>query len=166
MSSQRPTAETAFVGLGGNLGDVRASFRHALDTLNLSSEVAVSRISRLYETYPMDAIGPNFLNAVAEVRTTLDPQQLLLLLHRIESVAGRSRPFPNAPRTLDLDLLLFGQIVIDEPELKVPHPRIADRLFVLRPLADLDPQLSVPGVGRVSSLISRVSNQAVQEVLW
>jgi len=114
----------------------------------------------------MDAIGPNFLNAVVEVRTTLDPQQLLLFLHRIESVAGRSRPFPNAPRTLDLDLLLFGQIVIDKPELKVPHPRIPNRLFVLRPLADLDPELSVPGMGRVSSLIGRVSKQAVYEVRW
>ena len=98
------------------------------------------RISPLYGSAPVDAGGPDYLNAVAELATTQAPQALLQALQAIERSAGRERPYRNAPRTLDLDILWFGGQAIDTPELTVPHPRMAERAFVLRPLADLAPE--------------------------
>ncbi len=130
----------AYVGLGANLGEREAALRAALLALGEVPGTQVLRVSPLYRSAPVDAGGPDYLNAVAEVATTLEPMALLHMLQTIEHAAGRERPYRNAPRTLDLDILWFGDQVIDTPELTVPHPRMAERAFVLRPLADLVPE--------------------------
>ena len=129
-----------YVGLGANLGEREAALRKALATLGQYPGTRVLRVSPLYGSAPVDAGGPDYLNAVAEVATTLTPEALLQALQAIEQSAGRERPYRNAPRTLDLDILWFGDQVIDTPALTVPHPRMAERAFVLRPLADLVPE--------------------------
>ena len=134
----------AYVGLGANLGEREAALRQALAALGQCPGTRVLRVSPLYGSAPVDAGGPDYLNAVAEVATTLAPEALLQALQAIEQSAGRERPYRNAPRTLDLDILWFGDQVIGTPALTVPHPRMAERAFVLRPLADLVP-------GRVSA---------------
>eukprot|EP01030_Chromulinospumella_sphaerica_P002587 gene2587-2530_t len=126
--------------LGANLGEREAALRKALATLGQYPGTRVLRVSPLYGSAPVDAGGPDYLNAVAEVATTLTPEALLQALQAIEQSAGRERPYRNAPRTLDLDILWFGDQVIDTPTLTVPHPRMAERAFVLRPLADLVPE--------------------------
>lgn len=130
----------AYVGLGANLGEREATLRNALTALGQCPGTRVLRVSPLYGSAPVDAGGPDYLNAVAEVATTLAPEALLQALQAIEQSAGRERPYRNAPRTLDLDILWFGDQVIDTPDLTVPHPRMAERAFVLRPLADLVPE--------------------------
>ncbi|MDH4416414.1 MAG: 2-amino-4-hydroxy-6-hydroxymethyldihydropteridine diphosphokinase [Acidovorax sp.] len=130
----------AYVGLGANLGEREATLRNALTALGQCPGTRVLRVSPLYGSAPVDAGGPDYLNAVAEVATTLTPEALLQALQAIEQSAGRERPYRNAPRTLDLDILWFGDRVIDTPDLTVPHPRMAERAFVLRPLADLVPE--------------------------
>ena len=132
--------EAVFVGLGANLGDRQAALRAALAAIGQLPGTRVLRVSPLYGSAPVDAGGPDYLNAVAEIATTLAPQALLQALQTIEHSAGRERPYRNAPRTLDLDILWFGRQVIDTPTLTVPHPRMAERAFVLRPLADLVPE--------------------------
>lgn len=129
----------AYVGLGANLGEREAALRQALAALGQCPGTRVLRVSPLYGSAPVDAGGPDYLNAVAEVATTLAPEALLQALQAIEQSAGRERPYRNAPRTLDLDILWFGDQVIGSPALTVPHPRMAERAFVLRPLADLVP---------------------------
>ena len=129
-----------YVGLGANLGEREAALRQALAALGQYPGIRVLRVSPLYGSAPVDAGGPDYLNAVAEVATTLTPEALLQALQAIEQSAGRERPYRNAPRTLDLDILWFGDQVIDTPTLTVPHPRMAERAFVLRPLADLVPE--------------------------
>lgn len=130
----------AYVGLGANLGEREAALRQALAALGQCPGTRVLRVSPLYGSAPVDAGGPDYLNAVAEVATTIAPEALLQALQAIEQSAGRERPYRNAPRTLDLDILWFGDQVIDTPLLTVPHPRMAERAFVLRPLADLVPE--------------------------
>ena len=129
-----------YVGLGANLGEREAALRKGLAALGQYPGTRVLRVSPLYGSAPVDAGGPDYLNAVAEVATTLTPEALLQALQAIEQSAGRERPYRNAPRTLDLDILWFGDRVIDTPALTVPHPRMAERAFVLRPLADLAPE--------------------------
>jgi 2-amino-4-hydroxy-6-hydroxymethyldihydropteridine diphosphokinase len=130
---------TAYVGLGANLGDAAATLEWALHALDgLPSTQRVAR-SGLYRTAPVDAVGPDFVNAVAALRTSLSAPELLAALHHIEDAAGRERPWRNAPRTLDLDLLLYGSGRIDSPLLSVPHPRMLARAFVLVPLEEIAP---------------------------
>jgi 2-amino-4-hydroxy-6-hydroxymethyldihydropteridine diphosphokinase len=129
-----------YVGLGANLGEREAALRKALGVLGQCPGTRVLRVSPLYGSAPVDAGGPDYLNAVAEIATTLTPDALLQALQSIEQAAGRERPYRNAPRTLDLDILWFGDQVIHTPSLTVPHPRMAERAFVLRPLADLVPE--------------------------
>lgn len=131
----------AYIGLGANLGDAVATVRRAVDALNALPETRLRKASRLYRSAPWEASGPDFVNAVAEVHTTLDAHALLAELHQLEQGAGRLRPYVNAPRTLDLDLLLYGDVAIESPSLVVPHPRMWGRAFVLRPLADIAPHL-------------------------
>ena len=130
----------AYVGLGANLGERETALRSALAAIGRLPGTCVMRVSPLYGSAPVDAGGPDYLNAVAELTTTLAPQALLEALQTIERGAGRERPYRNAPRTLDLDILWFGGQIIDSPALTVPHPRMAERAFVLRPLADLAPE--------------------------
>ena len=130
---------TAFIALGANLGDARAAVLQALDALSALAETRLIARSRLYRTAPHEASGPDFINAVARIETRLSAPALLDALQAVERAAGRERPYPNAPRTLDLDILLYGDARIDSPRLSVPHPRMQGRAFVLHPLAELSP---------------------------
>ena len=132
---------TAYVALGANLGDAAATLRQALQTLGATPGLRLVRASSLYRTAPVDSSGPDYINAVAEVATTLTAPALLRALQAIENAAGRERPYRNAPRTLDLDLLLYGSARIESAELTVPHPRMGERAFVLVPLAEVAPSL-------------------------
>ncbi|MBC5782069.1 2-amino-4-hydroxy-6-hydroxymethyldihydropteridine diphosphokinase [Ramlibacter sp. USB13] len=128
---------TAFVGLGANLGDAQGTVRQAILDLGHLPATQLVQSSRLYRSAPVDAGGPDFINAVAEVRTGLTAPALLAALQQLEQGAGRERPYRHAPRTLDLDLLLYGDARIASPSLTVPHPRLRERAFVLLPLHEL-----------------------------
>jgi 2-amino-4-hydroxy-6-hydroxymethyldihydropteridine diphosphokinase len=144
MNFERRDLVTAFVGLGANLGDPRTAVLQALEKLGQLPHTRLVARSRLYLTAPVDAQGPDFINAVARLSTRLSAPQLWAWLWRMECDAGRERPYVNAPRTLDLDVLLYGYAVIQSPALTVPHPRMAQRAFVLRPLADVAPERVSP----------------------
>ncbi len=141
---------TAFLGLGSNLGDRLAWLQSGRDRLAATPGIVIEGCSALYETAAEGAPpgSPAFLNAVLKVRTTLAPRQLLERCLAIEADLGRTRAEPNAPRTLDIDLLLYGEAVIDEPGLEVPHPRLTERVFVLVPLAELAATLQHPQLHR------------------
>lgn len=131
----------AHVALGANLGDARATVRDAIAALDRLPQTRLLRASALYRSAPWEASGPDFINAVAAIETGLGAHELLHALQALELQAGRERPYRNAPRTLDLDLLLYGDAIIDSPELIVPHPRLRERAFVLLPLAEIAPTL-------------------------
>jgi 2-amino-4-hydroxy-6-hydroxymethyldihydropteridine diphosphokinase len=154
----------ACIGLGANLGDAAATLAAALSELAGLPDTALGSVSPTYRSAPIDAGGPDFLNAVAVLRTGLSPQELLAGLQRIERQHGRERPYRHAPRTLDLDLLLYGDERIDTPTLSVPHPRLHERAFVLRPLADVAPQAVIPGRGPVSDWLPRVADQRIEKL--
>jgi 2-amino-4-hydroxy-6-hydroxymethyldihydropteridine diphosphokinase len=156
-----PSPVRAFVGLGANLGDARSTVREALRELAAIPGVELVATSAIYRTAPIDAAGPSFVNVVAELRTTLVPHALLDRLQAIERTHGRERPYRNAPRTLDLDLLLHGETVVDDDRLTLPHPRMHERAFVLVPLADVAPDLVLPGRGPVGALAQTLSGQQV-----
>ncbi|PZO12271.1 MAG: 2-amino-4-hydroxy-6-hydroxymethyldihydropteridine diphosphokinase [Burkholderiales bacterium] len=149
---------TAYVALGANLGDAAQALRNALNALGKTPGICLVRASSLYRTAPVQSTGPDYVNAVAEVSTTLTAPALLDALQAIEQQAGRERPYRNAPRTLDLDLLLFGGASIDSLRLTVPHPRMEQRAFVLVPLAEIAPLLVPAG------LLARVADQAIQKI--
>lgn len=149
---------TAYIGLGANLGAAAQAVLKASQALGEVPGVRLLRTSRLYRSAPVDASGPDYINAVAEVATTLSAPQLLNATQAIEAAAGRERPYVNAPRTLDLDVLLYGDARMDSPHLTVPHPRMQQRAFVLLPLSELIP-------ARVSSgALQAVRDQAIG--LW
>ncbi|MEY4711460.1 MAG: hypothetical protein RIS88_910 [Pseudomonadota bacterium] len=135
---------TACVGLGANLGDPVAAVRQALADLGQLPLTRLAAASDLYRTAPHEAQGPDFINAVAVLETSLTAPDLLAALQRLEATAGRKRPWHHAPRTLDLDLLLYGDARIDSPALTVPHPRWTQRAFVLVPLAQVAPARVTP----------------------
>jgi 2-amino-4-hydroxy-6-hydroxymethyldihydropteridine diphosphokinase len=151
----------AYVGLGSNLGDREGTLRAAVGRLRNLAETRVVRVSTLRNTEPVGYVDqPRFLNGVVELETGLSAPRLLETLLGLEQAFGRNRGAvpPQGPRTLDLDLLLYGQDVIDEPGLKVPHPRLHERRFVLEPLAELEPALEVPGKGSVQTLLSKLDS--------
>jgi 2-amino-4-hydroxy-6-hydroxymethyldihydropteridine diphosphokinase len=155
----------AWVGIGANLGDARANVLDALERLGRVPGVRLLRASSLYRSAPIDSSGDDYVNAVAEVDTAIPAHALLAQLHGIEQAHGRERPYRNAPRTLDLDLLLYAdEIIADAPTLIVPHPRMHERAFVLAPLAELVPELHIPGRGRVADLLPGVAGQAIQRL--
>ena len=141
MNTPPGTPVTAYVALGANLGDAQAALRQALHDLGTLPRTQLVRASSLYRSAPVEATGPDFVNAVAELRTALDPYELLAALQGLEQAAGRERPWRNAPRTLDLDILLYGEHRQDDPVLTLPHPRMLERAFVLLPLAEIAPEL-------------------------
>lgn len=151
----------AYIGLGANLGEARASLNQAASELRQTPGVAALKLSRFYRSAPVDATGPDYVNAVAAIDTSLSARQLLGVLQHIENRHGRLRPYRNAPRTLDLDLLLYGNDSIDEPDLVVPHPRMHQRAFVLVPLAELAPTLRL-SQGGLSALIAACADQVLQ----
>jgi 2-amino-4-hydroxy-6-hydroxymethyldihydropteridine diphosphokinase len=130
----------AYVGIGANLGDAVAAVRAAIERLAFLPQSRVLKASSLYRTAPQDAQGPDFINAVVQLETRLDAHDLLAGLQAIENEAHRERPYRNAPRTLDLDLLLYAADRIDSAQLTVPHPRMRERAFVLVPLAEIAPE--------------------------
>jgi 2-amino-4-hydroxy-6-hydroxymethyldihydropteridine diphosphokinase len=134
-----PGQALAFIGLGANLGDAASAVRAACDALARVPGTQLLQCSPLYRSAPVDAGGPDYVNAVAQVQTTLPALELLHALQSIEQAAGRERPYRNAPRTLDLDLLIYADLKLNTPELTLPHPRMAERAFVLRPLQDIAP---------------------------
>ena len=143
----------AFVGLGSNLGERTHTLRRAVRALNRVPGCTVLRVSRLYASAPLGGLRqPWYLNAVAIMTTSFAPHRLLVELLAIEQAMGRQRSMRWASRTLDLDLLLFDDLVLDSPELRLPHPGMAQRSFVLQPLMELTPQLMIPGLGAVSTL--------------
>lgn len=147
----------ACVGLGGNVGDAAATIRAAFDALGALPGTRLLAISSLYRTPAWGLEDqPDFVNAAALLETTLAPRVLLDGLLAVERAFGRERRERWGPRTLDLDLLLFGDAVLDEPGLHVPHPHLHERAFVLRPLADIAPQAVVPGQGTVQALLAQV----------
>jgi 2-amino-4-hydroxy-6-hydroxymethyldihydropteridine diphosphokinase len=148
----------AYVGLGSNVGDRERMLWSAIHMLAFNPEVDVAAVSTFRETAPVGYLDqPDFLNAAVAVDTELSPRALLDLLLSIELELGRTREGPRfGPRTIDLDLLLYGDETIDEPGLTVPHPRLHERRFALEPLAELDPGLTVPEMGSVQALLARV----------
>ena len=155
-----------FIGLGSNLQDPGRQVLTALDALARLPETALHRASSHYQTKPVGPIDqPDFINAVAELSTALSAWALLDALHRIETRQGRVRGQRWGPRTIDLDLLLFGDAVIDTPRLTLPHPRIARRAFVLMPLLELDPGLWIPGQGSAADLLAAVSSDGVRRIV-
>lgn len=163
-STPTRSPELAYIGLGANLGDARATLEAALAALAALPQSRLLRTSSFYRTAPVDATGPDFTNAVAELQTLLEPEPLLRSLQAIETLHGRERPYRNAPRTLDLDVLLYGQRSIDTPVLTVPHPRLHQRAFVLAPLAELLPDGRVPGQGAVAELLAGVADQPIERL--
>lgn len=154
----------AYIGLGANLGDAMGALRSALSCIGRLAQTELLATSPFYRSAPVDAGGPDYTNAVAAIATHLDAHELLDRLHGIEAEHGRERPFVNAPRSLDLDLLLYGEQVINSKRLCVPHPRMHQRAFVLRPLADLAPHLRIPGHDRVARLLAEVADQRIELV--
>jgi 2-amino-4-hydroxy-6-hydroxymethyldihydropteridine diphosphokinase len=149
----------AYVAVGSNLGDREGTLRAALEALAAEPGIDVVAVSRFYDTEPVGYVDqPRFLNGAAALETELPARELLERLLAVELRFGRSREDVPAqgPRTLDLDLLLYGDAEIDEPGLRVPHPRLHERRFVLEPLADLDPALEVPGNGQVQDILARL----------
>jgi len=163
MTDATTAARTAWVGLGANLGDAIATLQQALAELAAAPGIADIVPSPFYRSAPVDAQGPVFVNAVARLRTTLAPIALLDLLQAIEQQHGRERPYRNAPRTLDMDLLLVDGISMDTPRLTLPHPRLHQRAFVLRPLQDLDPELSLQQ-GSFDALLAACADQAIERI--
>ena len=145
----------AYVGLGANLGQREETLREAVRILDRAPDVDVIAVSELRETEPVGPIAqPPFLNGAVALETALSARELLELLLDVERSLGRIREERWGPRVVDLDLLLYGDDAVDEPGVEVPHPRLHERRFALEPLAELDPELELPGRGRVSDLLA------------
>lgn len=158
------TPATAYIGLGANLGDATSALRQAARQLTQTAGILSLKLSPFYRTAPIQSSGPDYVNAVAALTTNLEPHHLLDVLQRIEQLHGRERPYRNAPRTLDLDLLLYDDKRIDTPRLTVPHPRMHQRAFVLRPLLDLAPDMRLEGKS-LPELLALCAEQPLQPLL-
>jgi 2-amino-4-hydroxy-6-hydroxymethyldihydropteridine diphosphokinase len=154
----------AYLGLGANLGDARQTLKDAVVCLAQQHAITVLAKSSLYRTAPIDAGGDDFFNLVVKLETALPVRHLLALCHKIEHHFGRERPYRNAPRTLDIDILLYGEHCIDEPDLTVPHPRLTERAFALVPLVEIEPSLIVPQRGRAQNFLDSVASQRIEKV--
>ena len=161
---ERVPATLAWIGLGANLGDAALAMRSAAAALGALERTVRVALSSLYRSAPLESSGEDYLNAVVLLQTELTAPALLACLQRIEHGHGRERPYPNAPRTLDLDLLLYGLRKIATKALTVPHPRMHERAFVLRPLAELDAALELPGLGPLAPWLQRAARQPVQRI--
>ena len=154
----------AYIGIGANLGDARANVADAIARLAAMPRSRLLRHSAQYRTAPIDSSGDDYINAVACIDTGLDAPALLAALHAIELAHGRERPYRNAPRTLDLDILLYGGQQIDLPALHVPHPRMTERAFVLVPLLEIAPDIAIPGRGPAQQFLPSVLGQGIGKV--
>ena len=157
----------AFIGFGGNVGDTRQIITDAMVCLALRSQLQIIHKSCLYQSAPVEATGGDYINSVVQIETDLTPYGLLHVCQTIEQQFGRERPYENAPRTLDLDILYFEGVAQGDTELTLPHPRLHQRRFVLEPLAEIAPDLQVPSKGSAISLQKRqAADQPVQGVDW
>lgn len=156
----------AFIALGANLGDPASTLREAVRALEATGKIKINKKSSLYRTAPVDSSGPDYVNAVIEVSTTEKSEELLRTLLRVEKLFGRVRPdgIINAPRTLDLDLLLCGNLIRKTPILTLPHPRMHQRAFVLVPLLEIEPEIVIPGLGKASQFLAGVSDQKIEKL--
>ena len=155
----------AFIALGSNLQDPQAQVERALQTIANTPDIKLIKASSLFKTVPIGYDNqPDFINAVAEIETDLSPLALLHTLSAIEAQQGRERPFPNAPRVLDLDVLLYGNIEINTAELTLPHPRMHTRGFVMLPLAEIAPKINIGNHGYADELASKCDNQGVSKL--
>lgn len=155
----------AFIGLGANLGEPQAQLAAALDALARLPRTRLAGASSFYRSAPIGPAGqPDFVNAVAALETDLPPRDLLAACLRIEHAMGRARSFQDAPRTLDLDLLLYDDRVVDAPGLAIPHPRMHSRAFVLAPLVEIAPDVAIPGHGRAADLLRAIRDQRVDRI--
>jgi 2-amino-4-hydroxy-6-hydroxymethyldihydropteridine diphosphokinase len=152
-----------FAGLGSNVGDRIGHLRAAVVALRETDGIDVAACSPVYETDPVGPEQDDFLNAVVELETSLDPRELLAAFKQVERTAGRTPGERWGPREIDVDLLLYGEERIDEPDLRIPHLQLVSRAFVLVPLADLAPDVEVPGVGSVAALAGRVDASGVRQ---
>ena len=148
----------ALIGLGANLGQARETIKRALEALNSTPSIEVLEIAPFYGSDPVDAQGPTFVNTVAHINTALAPLALLEILQALERTHGRERPFRNAPRTLDLDLLWYEDVEMQTARLTLPHPRMHERAFVLKPLNDLMPEFILKQ-GNIALLLAQCSDQ-------
>ncbi len=165
---RRPVSSVAFIALGANLGDRRATFERAIDLLTEPLHVSVQSCSALYETAAVGgpANQPPYLNAVLSVATELSPHELLAALLQTEDACGRQRAERHGPRTLDLDLLLYDDLVLADPVLELPHPRLHLRRFVLKPLCDIASRMLHPGLGlSFHSLLSSLGDDDMVRLL-
>jgi 2-amino-4-hydroxy-6-hydroxymethyldihydropteridine diphosphokinase len=155
----------AYVGIGSNLGEPEQQVRQALVELDRMPHTRVVRQSSLYRSSPIGyAPQPEFINAVAQLDTALPAERLLAELQEIEARHGRSRSFANAPRTLDLDVLLFGNSALDAPGLRIPHPRMHERAFVLQPLVEISPEVMIPRLGPAKALLESCAAQKIERI--
>jgi 2-amino-4-hydroxy-6-hydroxymethyldihydropteridine diphosphokinase len=165
MTAAKPAAKVeAFIGIGSNLGDSRSHVGNAILQINLLPHTGVTGQSSLFQTAPIDADGEDYINAVVRIETALPPDQLLAELRALEDAVGRERPYPNAPRALDLDILLYGRQKIATPALTVPHPRLTQRAFALIPLLQIDPFIDIPGRGAAHTFVAGVAQQAIKKI--
>ncbi|MBC7726075.1 MAG: 2-amino-4-hydroxy-6-hydroxymethyldihydropteridine diphosphokinase [Microbacteriaceae bacterium] len=155
-------AATAYIGIGANLGGAQSTLTAAGAALARLPGCRLRRVSSVYRSAPVDAAGPDFCNAVLALTTSLSPEALLAALQAIEQDFGRQRPFRHAPRTLDLDLLLHGDALRSTPQLTLPHPRLHQRAFVLQPLLEIAPDLTVPGLGALATWLPATAGQAIE----
>ena len=154
----------AYIGIGANLGDARANVFDALARLAALPASTLLRQSCAYRSAPVDASGDDYINAVACIDTELAAIELLAALHAIELAHGRARPYRNAPRTLDLDILLYDDQQINLPSLHVPHPRMHQRAFVLAPLLEIAPGAEIPGRGPAQQFLAAVADQSISKL--
>ena len=155
----------AFIALGSNLQDPQVQVERALQTIATTAKIKLIKASSLYKTAPVGYDNqPDFINAVAEIETDLSPLELLHKLLEIENQHGRERPFPNAPRVLDLDILLYENIEINTSELTLPHPRMHNRGFVMLPLAEIAPKINIGNHGYADDLAAKCDNQGVSKL--
>src|SRR3990167_328271 len=156
---------TAFIGLGSNLEDPRSQLQRAFAELDGLADTRLTARSSLYRSTPLGYPGqPEFVNAVAKIATKLAPQALLQALLQIEREHGRERTFRNAPRTLDLDVLLYDDVQLHEHGLTLPHPQMHLRAFVLQPLLEIAPDIGIPGVGQAGMAFERCRDQVLEAV--
>lgn len=153
-----------YIGIGSNLGDAQDNVRRAITRVGELNDTRLTGQSSLFRTAPVDAVGDDYINAVVRIESSLPAAQLLQALQSIEQDFGRERPYRNAPRTLDLDILLYGQQAIASESLVVPHPRLTQRAFVLIPLLQIDPLIAIPGQGPAHSFVPGVAGQAIQKI--
>ena len=159
-----PPAQRAYIGIGANLGDARATVAAALAALAALPGCQLTTASACYRSAPVNASGPDFINAVVALDTTLAPLALLAALQGIELHFGRQRPYANAPRTLDLDLLLHGDARLQTATLTLPHPRLQQRAFVLQPLLEIAPDLAAPGLGPLARWLPATAGQLIERL--